>query len=301
MEKRIIVFLLFLAFAANASGISYRNVNIVENSPREGQVFNIGEPFVIDYDANIEMRGIFLYIQFSDIPGSRSLDLLSDDFNVPRKSYRKEIDSSAFPPGNAALIFNVDYTDQNINHTISYIRHVSFNPATQPGDSNVAARIVRVLPQAVYPNGWATFVMLVFPNKSFPGIILRETIPEGLDYTETAFVRPSAEGTTPLYQGKNFKMVVRKREGIPISSVSYTIRVGDLAPDTMLTIDGNWSVEGEDGITMGDKNVRVGGFRIPGCPMTDQELLGFITKWAREEITNNQILQVIERWRTCQS
>jgi len=60
-----------------------------------------------------------------------------------------------------------------------------------------------------------------------------------------------------------------------------------------------------EGEIIGDQTITIEGFKIPSCPINDIELLEYVDKWSKLELSQNEaendeiMMQIIEVWKTC--
>ena len=178
------------------------------------------------------------------------------------------------------------------------------NNPQQPPLIREAAIVTRtILPEAV-AGGFVAVELMVQPNSNFPGIIVRDAFPHALNTVLTFYGNVNSFDHDFL-QGIDgnslIKFVVRNSTGVVAERFGYALAVpADAQPGDTYTFDGNWSTVDSNGPIVGSRSVTIAGnFRIPLCPLTDQQLLEYVSQWAQGNVNNNVLLQIIERWARC--
>ncbi|MBU2100676.1 hypothetical protein KKG83_07450 [Candidatus Micrarchaeota archaeon] len=297
--KRLLVLFFVLFFTGMVYAVP---AAVTIDSPLEGQVFTAGDEIELSFSTNVKMQAVWVSGSFNGNWIQLFYVSFPDDEAEEGYSYTKMIDSTGFPTGPAEIRVSPGYyenpDDLSSYHMIE--NEVNFvlteNPELITDDP---VNVIRSVPEVVYPGGIATINLIVNPLSEFPGIILTEAIPEEIIYDFGPGLFPVQ--ITEFEQEDSIKFVLMKKENIPFLAVYYQIHISnDVLPGDVIPLTGTWAIEGTEGAISGDDSLTIGGFVIPDCPFTDQQLLEFITDWAGNTITNNQMLQVIERWKECQ-
>ncbi len=289
MNKAKLVLTALLAwFAAGADAAA-----ITVASPQNGQVFNVGDRITFEYSADVNMTST----NITTLVNNSVIYLANQNLDPPRNRYRYTVDTVGLPAGERRIMVNAMYPYGSTGSASVGSDVYIVLQDTNNGDNN-AVVVRRTLPRTVSAGGYASVVLGLLPRRSFPGIITRETLPTGLIVAGV----PNSQIAEVTYNiiGMQLKIVGRNANNIGAGSIRYSVRLPqDLQSGTVLRWDGNWAIEGEEGVTVGDTYTTIGGFVVPECPLSDEQLLRFIGQWATSEIDNSQILQVIERWRSC--
>jgi len=299
MKSKVCLVLAMAFFAAFAAGNA-----ITINTPSSNQTIPLGQTISLDYNSDFNMVTSSASVIFNN-NWSQRLELYSVYMNSsPKMRYSTKVNTEGWPAGPVRIDVTGLRHENGVYSSGSAAINLVIAPSDYSTDLNSAARVVRSIPQTVYPGGYAIFSLLIFPNKPFPGLIVRENFKNsGMKYDamNVSSWGNGTEATANSMPDLNFlKIVLRSPQNIGMLALQYFVRIPeDAEPGTILELDGNWSVEGEEGLTIGDKSTKIGGFKMPDCPLSDQVLLQYITKWSKMEIANNELLQVVQKWKGC--
>ncbi len=294
--KKIFFAFLLVVLAGNVFAVP---ATATISSPAEGQAFTVGDTIELNVSSNVKINAVWISGLFNGHFTPLGYVSFSDE---NKTSYNTVIDSAGFPAGPAQIKVDIGYY-ANPNDPLSYTMltdNVNFVLTENPEANTGPVTVIRSAPGEVYAGSYVMINLVVNPASQFPGIILNETIPEQSTYINF-FESPFFDGQIEdVKQGNTIKYVVMEKDGIPFMAIEYQVYVNnELEPGDEIPLSGTWVIEGTQGTIIGTSSLKIGGFKIPNCPLTDQQLLEFIGKWANEEINNNQILQVIEGWKTC--
>jgi len=141
----------------------------------------------------------------------------------------------------------------------------------------------------------------IIPLADFTGVILRELYDNALPFS---FGSPDVNHVIPDGR-RELKWVLRDAERVGTRRISYLLDIpAGAEPGTTYDFEGNVLVRSEDGENVTIPIVGVDSIvvteQVFSCPLTDEDLLIYIDRWASGEITNLVMLQIIEQWVLCQ-
>lgn len=148
----------------------------------------------------------------------------------------------------------------------------------------------RILPKHAEPVSCFPVRLVVATRKEVSGIIITETYPLEFRYAKASPEPEKIEGNT-------LKWLLRRREGVEKEEIIYKLCVPREAVGVYPFV-GTWEIEGRRGETKGDKEIGVLASQEdwPPCPVSDQELLKYVEAWAKGELSDLMLLQVIYIW-----
>jgi hypothetical protein len=299
--KKLFFVLLVLVLAGTVSAVP---AAVTIASPEEGEIFTVGDEVQLQFSTNVKMQAVWVsgsfngqwvqlfYVSFPD-----------DGENI---NYSTTIDTTGFPAGPAAIrVFAGYFVDPNDPYSYAHFeKTVNFILTENPEIIEEGpVTVIRSVPDTVYSGGYATVNLIIKPASEFPGIILTENLGTGLQYDYSGGLIPGVQ-VNVVEQGQTIKFALMNKENISFMSFNYVVYISNelaLLPGAEIDLNGTWAIEGTEGTIIGDNLVTLGGFALPDCPFTDQQLLEFIGDWAGNTITNNQMLQAVERWKECQN
>jgi len=299
--KKIFLILLVLAFAVNVNAIT---PEVTIQSPEEAGVFTVGDEIQLSFSSNVKMQAVWVSGSFNGHWVQLFYVAFPDDGE--NKNYSTTINTLGFPAGPAAIRVFAGYVPNpevpgsyaHFEKTVNFV--LTENPEViEEGPVTV----IRSVPDTVFLGGLAMVNLIIIPSQDFPGIILTETLGQGLEYQYGPGMLFDVQ-VNKVEQGQTIKFALMSKENIPFMSMDYVVKISnelDLQPGDEIALDGTWAIEGIEGTIIGDDSVKIGGFVLPDCPFTDQQLLEFIGNWAENTITNNQMLQAVARWEECQN
>lgn len=216
------------------------------------------------------------------------------------KSYSTDL--TIMKEGQCQLNVNVMGRPDEQGNIDSAVDTISF---TGIPDFPFAVNVVRNLPKVFYPGGDISvhFNYYIAQGYDISGIIIAEKIPAGFSLAGTT----SGIDVDWNPQTKTVKFLLK---GTPLSSgtVHYAADVDqNFSPGTDVNFNnGTYEWLGSAQILIKEENTtKVAGFTVPGCPMTDQQFLGYVSKWSKmqlglsEEENDSIIMQIIQVWKSC--
>ncbi|MFH1751994.1 MAG: hypothetical protein ABH821_03605 [archaeon] len=237
------------------------------------------------------------------------IEVVSETFDEPTSNYTYDLDMTPFEPGRCYIsISPVVITPEGELSPQQFSRAITVIPYEEP-EEDVAVQVLREFPDEVSPGGLHWFNLNVFPNSEFTGIVLRETLPDGieidLDALESDEIDATAESTYDE-ETRLLRFVLFNTDQIPGGSITvwYTVDA-DIELESTLEFSGEWEVLGETGPIEGTQELEISGMVMPECPLTDTQLLEYIDQWANNELSTNEalndmlILQILEVWKNC--
>ncbi|MFH1586786.1 MAG: hypothetical protein ABID38_02945 [Candidatus Diapherotrites archaeon] len=166
------------------------------------------------------------------------------------------------------------------------------------------ANICRLLPDMVWPGSVVKVPLMIESNEKFTGLIITETLPEGVE----KFAGGWGPHITNNYDEdtRTLKMLLMDPEELEKQDIDWMFKVNaDAPPGTKISFSGSGEVLGSSREIKCDSETTIGGFVIPGCPITDQQLLGYVNQWGKGELAQYEskndeaILQIVKAWKDC--
>ncbi|MBU0635656.1 hypothetical protein KKE06_01390 [Candidatus Micrarchaeota archaeon] len=172
--------------------------------------------------------------------------------------------------------------------------------------------VIRNAPEIFDAGGIFKVTLEIIPEDSeTTGFIIKEKRPTGM-----SFVISSSFDYGDVDE-QSYEMETQEKKFLILGAgdTQYTINYYLMAIDNLYNepltpgedsvFEGTWEVLGETGPITGDQTIQAGLFIMPECPITDQQLLGYIDQWNNHELAtddmenDNKMLQIIEVWKTC--
>ena len=152
------------------------------------------------------------------------------------------------------------------------------------------ATVERVLPNNAQPLTCIPVKLIVKPKEGVTGLIITETYPAEFEYKWASVEPDKAEDNT-------LKWLLKDKNGLKEQEIEYKLC---LPRDAMgdYYFKGIWETEDNAGEIVGDEVLKVVPLFTdwPPCPVTDQMLLSFVSQWSEGELSDLELLQVIEVW-----
>lgn len=291
-------FLLVLALGFFAGSAWAPGITIVSPIPESTVV--IGQPLVVDFNTDFNIHSVQGHLSiFNRID---NISIFNQAIGTSRgiNRYRATIDTTGLVSGRARLTIQAFYIDANnsVRGTYNFM-NLTILDANEVVDENGPVTVRRFVPSVLYPQATAGVSLVINPNSSFPGMVIRErikpeTIVNGTFAGSGNTINHNYDQNTGL-----LRIIIRKTPAITPVNITYYIVTQNLEPETPMEFDGNWTIEGASGQIIRPTTVRIGGFVIPQCPISDEQILSFIDRWSEGELSNSQLLQVVDRWSTC--
>jgi len=180
--------------------------------------------------------------------------------------------------------------------------------------------VYRNLPDKFTPgNTMPVNLDVIINDPSVTGVIVKEKIPNVLledmewvfmvpDSFPHAYTIETVESNSPFgFDYDVIKFVLLVDDDKKNYDIKYYYKAPANFPEgENQGFGGTWEVLGLEGDIEGDWNVDSIGYVLPICPITDQDLLGYIQKWSNNELSsdadeNDQIMMgVVDIWKGCE-
>jgi len=298
MFKKFLLVVSLLFFISSASSYSLTIVNPVEGFD------HIPGSLSVELEADFEMETIAIYAMCGD---DEHWTILTQELFIenPKETFTTNV--SFFGEGSCILASsgsadNVDGVFQK-NTNSGYIHFTSL-PADFDGEP---AMVVRNLPEMVYPGGAYRINYAYYFDEEATGIIINEHLPDSFDYSKAKFSLNN-QGIEHTYDSEtNILKIVLMGNPLSSGTLYYLAYFFDdeLEEGQELVFGGNYVVLGHDGEIIGETTTKVAGFKLPQCPISDQDLLGYVDQWVKSELSDNVnendeiIMQILGVWKSC--
>jgi len=312
MKKIFLIGVILLFFTVNC----FAN-EIIFTSPVEGQKFLSNGTVNLVLEADFEFGAVYIDAFCDGDSMVKHLINFSLPYGQKTNNYKTSVNLEGLGPGYCSLktVLLNKYSGDLSLFEKEEINIYIFPPVVED-DSSVL--VVRNVSDIVYPGSFQTIMLNVFLQKDFSGLVLSETIPGDVELK----IINLADGKETMSLGKIYsggsydwkyeedtrelKNVLMPGNFTKYATFEYKIFIpADAEPGTVYSLAGTWKILDEEGAIDGKQSMKVGGEKIPECPITDEELLDYIDQWENLELNegildNDEIMmQIIEVWKTC--
>ncbi len=311
--KRIACFSVIMLLMAS---FVHAEMDIAYEGPQEGDVLNSED------DLNIKITAVDSYLKHPYIylgcPSSELKLIASEYYDYDDKKTTFEFSFPLFGqnPGPCKISYGAFLFDKQDKDYVLHV-HDSLNfllnpPEVEPEGS---ALVVRAIPKEFNPGGYLHLLYVIKPmlpeGEGFTGIIVRDNIPEVFSLVEPApyLLLTSTSNIDHTYDDETglLKLVISNPSEVGFENAWVSFIISDnIGPGEEFEFSGDWEILGETGPILGVSKTKASGFAMPGCPISDTELLGYIDQWSNMELdpdsvdnNDNLIMQIIEVWKSC--
>lgn len=296
--------------------ISFVSAQLTIISPTENQEFDIGEVTTFEISSDEEFDMVVVSTKCSG-------DIF---WNEIYKHFVPTGEVTAFADQIKIGGFGIFYCDFKVE--VADIGTPDYSPQSAKtviyldANPDQTTLLTRNMGGKIYPGGWAVVNLFFSPQENYTGLIINENLSNKLR-------TPAEQGEDPIntyspstvlqVSGGNFdwdylveenmlKFLLMSSGGLESNTISYIVQAdNDLDAGEKIYFEGDWKALEDTGVVGGKQYIEVSGdYTLPGCPITDQQLLLYIDQWSKKELdidpieNDNIIMQVIEVWKNCE-
>ncbi|MFH1588154.1 MAG: hypothetical protein ABIA76_02355 [Candidatus Diapherotrites archaeon] len=292
------IFLLTLILFVFSSFVGAESFSII--SPEEGYQHVPGEMEVsVESDFDLEYVAVFAICEGDEkytTVVSQNIETQGVQSLTSKFAFIKEGQCTLFGYGTA------NYANGKFQ-TTAYSQEINF--VSLPSEINESpVVIVRNVPDIIYPGGVYVVKIDYYLNEDYSGLIITEKVPEEMNLSEPAL---NNQGLDYAYDSETRELEIVLM-GNPLASDKFTIYyypLKDLESGTEVNFTGEYEVLEETGAIIGETTATVSGIKIPQCPISNQDLLGYIEQWSKTELGLNlgendlAIMNIMGVWKSC--
>lgn len=294
-NKILVIFLIFGLLT-----VSYAD-SLTIISPAEGEEIVAGEDIEVHVETDYQMASIYVQLYCTEQHYTWTSYAVQGFPEADVMEYSTGISTQGLTAGPCKLKITGKKEDYSQEYSTV---EIVLTPGQQ-GDE--VATVTRSMSDIVYPGGYTWVTIHFFPHGVFSGVIIREHVPESVVWENNFGISP----LTHDYDAETRTLKVLHMSsydiGIKHAHFSYLISIPqDATPGSVIDYSqGDWVVLENTGPIIGDTYTTVAGYTLPGCPITDEQLLQYVDQWADSELgsteeENDEIIQqIVEVWMSC--